>query len=431
MSIENQNHSGSGDNVGGNKILNLSVPKILVLGIIVLLSIIAFVYWKSSKERFYFNEDKIDLAVTVIDSMQIRGLNEKEASQYKADEIVYYDVASENDTISIFTNSSYLSKFANNEIIGNEVNLYSLVPKINFKVTNNSNKTVFFSKIVLEIKSSKIDPVPIPVFFANECYEGFSSDNFFKTFNLPIPNFNENVENPFTTNVLPLAIYNEGSSPMKNVKIDFDIEKQKAKNQHTFNNLPYSINFPEIDSESFIDIFPYLRKQGVDVDRIIAISASNQNYSNDRILIENGLGKYTINRETGELYVFLNGLISYNDINGKKYKNKFSTPISVLRYWGCGAVSLENGVYDISLCPTGENYEITYPISNYIKTSEVDNFSIQLNCPKSSIHKIVAKLYYSENKYVQKNINYHLIVPRRMVQDEVVIFKGNGKCKND
>ena len=76
--MANQSHSGSGDNVGGNKVLNLSLPKIVIVGIIIFLSIIAFAYWKSLKERFFFNEDKIDLAISIVDSLQIRGLNEQE-----------------------------------------------------------------------------------------------------------------------------------------------------------------------------------------------------------------------------------------------------------------------------------------------------------------------------------------------------------------
>ena len=426
--MANQSHSGSGDNVGGNKVLNLSLPKIVIVGIIIFLSIIAFAYWKSLKERFFFNEDKIDLAISIVDSLQIRGLNEQESENYTPEGIVYYEMINKNDTLSIEPNSAYLTKFANNEEIGEELNLYSLIPKVNFKITNNSNKTIFFSKIVLNVESSIVDPVPIPIFFTGECYDGFSTENFYKTFRLPIPNDNNAAEYNNDHNVLPIAIYNEGWSAMKNVKLNFNIADYSSTSTKNYNNLPYAANFEQIDTESYFDIFPFLRKQGIDVDRIIEISNTNQvNYAADPSLTQNGLGDYQIDNE-GELKLNVFGFISYKDINGKNYRHKFSTAINALRRWGCGAVGPESSVYDISLCPDGSNYEITYPISNYIKTSEVDNFSVVLSCPKSSIHKIRVRLYHSADKYIEKYIKYHLIVPRRMVENEVVIFKGNGKC---
>lgn len=423
--MANQSHSGGGDNVGGNKVLNLTLPKILIIGIITILSIIAFIYWKSIKERFFFDEDKIDIAIGVIDSLQIRGLNEDESEIYGPDEIIYYDINRHNDTFYIEPNSSYLSKFAYNEELGEELNLYTLTPKINFKITNNSNKTIFFSKIVLNIESSIVDPVPIPIFCTSECYDGFVSDNFYKAFHLPTQTDEDTIDE--SNNILPIAIYNEGWSSMYDVKLDFNITDYMRRDNNEYNNLPFTTNLKKIDSESFIDIFPFLRKQGIDVEKIIEIQNADQLYGNDTALIQNGLGKYHVN-DNGELILNVFGFISYNDINGKHYRYKFSTAINILRSWGCGAPALENGVYDISLCPEGSNYEIAYPISNYIKTFDVDNFSVLLNCPKSSIHKIRVKLYYSAEKYIEKYINYHLIVPRRMVEDEVVIFKGNGKC---
>ena len=427
MSNINQFHSGAGDNVGGNKILNLSFPKLLAIGITVFLVVIALIYWKSIKERFFFNEDRIDLAISVTDSLQIVGMNEDESIFYSVDELVYYDFNTQGDTTNIIPTSHYLSKFAHNEEFPSSTSashssfthLYSKIPNINFKITNNSNKTIFFSKIEIDVESSKVDPEPIPIFNVGECL--FDEDN--KT--------------------LSFQVYNEGWSPMKNVRLNLNIIAPDEKINYA--NTPYLINYPLIEKEQLVDIFPILRKQGVDVDRLIAATDMTSDTLDtgelveepyiDTLLIKSGLGKYVsdtskIPQERGEVYGIVYGWVSYDDINGKSYKLKLNTTISIYREWGCGSTGLETGAYDVSLCATGKNYKIVYPISQYLKTSDIDNFSIKLICPKSSIHTMCVKLYYTADKYIERYIKYHLIVPRRMIEEGVISFKGNGKCND-
>lgn len=136
---------------------------------------VAFIYWLTNKERFFFNEDKIDLALSITDSLQIAGLSEEESLIYSTEELVYYDFNTSGDTLEIFPTSQYLSRFEQNKELPGERNssytqLFSKIPKINFRVTNNSNKTIFFSKIELDVERSEIDPEPLPTFNVGECF---------------------------------------------------------------------------------------------------------------------------------------------------------------------------------------------------------------------------------------------------------------------
>ena len=422
MSNSNQSHHGSGDNVGGNKILNLSVPKLLVIAIIIIFGLFIFIYWQSIKERYFFNEDKIDVAVSIIDSLQIVGLSEDEALIYSTNELIYYDLNTSEDTLEIIPNASYINKFKNNEELPGDseagyTRLFSKIPKINFKVTNNSNKTIFFSKIEVDVINSEVDPDPLPTFNYDQCF--IEEDN--KT--------------------LSFEIYTEGWSPMKNVRLNLNIINSTEKVD--YNITPYPINFPVIQKSQLVDIFPILRKQNVDVDRLIAAtSMNNENEDSelnevymDTALVTTALGKYSVDStfipdSRDEIKAIVYGWITYDNIKGVSYKYKIKLPIAIYREWGCGAPSVDTGTYDIALCETGKNYKVVYPISQYIKATDVDNFSIRLICPKSSIHTMNVKLFYADDKYIEKHIKYHLIIPRRMVEDEVIHFKGNGKCSN-
>jgi hypothetical protein len=410
----NQSHSGTGDNVHGNKVLNLGFPKLLVIGIIIILIVITFIYWKSIKERFFFDADKIDVALSITDSLQIVGLNEDESIIYTTDELVYYDLHKKGDTTEIVPVSSYLNRFVRNEELPGRgvewVQLYSKIPNINFKVTNNSNKTIYFSKIEINVTSSEIDPEPIPTFNVGECFIGESNET------------------------LSFQIYNEGWSPIKNVKLRLNVIAPHEEVDYA--NTPYSMTYPVIEKEQLVDIFPILRKQGVDVDRLISSTEDREeNVYMDTALVKTGLGKYVTDTSVipgsrDEIQGIVYGWVMYDDVKERQYKLKIKMPIVIYREWGCGAAGVESGTYDVALCENGKDYKIVYPISQYIKATDIDNFSIRLICPKSSIHKMNVKLYYANDRYIEKYLNYHLIVPRRMVEEDVIKFKGNGKCTN-
>ncbi len=412
MSGTSQSHSGSGDNVGGNKILNLSFPRLLAGGIIIVFISIAFIYWRSNKERFFFDEDKIDVAITVTDSLQIAGMTEDEALMYTVEDLIYYDLHTSGDTTQIIPSSKYMDKLRHNEELPGEthtgyVQLYSKIPKINFKVTNNSNKTIFFSKIEIDVESSEVDPEPMPAFNVGECFIGESNET------------------------LSFQIYNEGWSPMKNVKLNLNVITPEEKVD--YGNTPYQVGYETIEKEQLVDLFPILRKQGVDVDRLIACTRDEYGVDIDTALVKTGLAKYVqdtsvIPGSRNEIQGIVYGWVMYNDVNGKPYRLKINMPIAIYREWGCGAAGLETGAYDIALCESGKNYKVVYPLSQYLKASDIDNFGVKLICPKSSIHKMNVKLYYAGNQFIEKQISYHLIVPRRMVEEEVIAFKGNGKC---
>lgn len=223
---------------------------------------------------------------------------------------------------------------------------------------------------------------------------------------------------------------------MKNVRLNLNLVTPGEKVDYT--NTPFQINYASIEKEQMVNLFPMLRQQGVDVDRLIAATTQDSEASLDLpyldpYLLQTGLGKYVANNaitpeSRGEIKGIVYGYVGYDDVAGKSYRVKIKTPFEIYREWGCGAAGLETGAYDVALCEVGKNYKVVYPISQYLKTSDIDNFSIRLMCPKSSLHRIRVKLYYADNKYLERFIKYHLIVPRRMVEDEVIRFKGNGKC---
>ena len=131
----NQSHSGSGDNVGGNKILNIGIPKLLIIGVLALLAICAFIYWRSVKERFIFNRDNIDVAMSVIDSLRIKDAEGNKRSESVSE--VYYNYTAKDDSISIFPFGEYLDKFSTNGILGEAIELYTEIPKLNLVLLNN------------------------------------------------------------------------------------------------------------------------------------------------------------------------------------------------------------------------------------------------------------------------------------------------------
>ena len=449
MSNTKQSHSGSGDNVGGNKILNLTIPKLIGIGIIIVLLLFTFVYWKSVVERFFFNPDKINLDISAIDSLQIVGLNKDEKMVYEEKDVIYYEYNLIGDTLRIYPSGNYLDKFKRNVEFGEAPisGLYSKIPMINFKITNNSNKTIFFSKVVLDVASSEVDPQPLPLLYSDVCYDYFPDDsvrvstkrrNQREDLMPSSEDEEEEEEEPYP--IKPIAIYNEGWSPMKNVRVSFNLIRS---GEPDYLNTPFEAFFLEIKRQRNIDLLSFFRRQGVNIDSLNKIA--NNIFKNNNILdsafytnfFRHGLGIYSdanfvcngcsIWDANDDARIY--GFIEYDDIKNQHYKIKFNLDIGVIRIAeGCGAQAPMGETYNVELCENGKAYQIVYPVSQYVKTGEVDNFNIRLTCSKSSIHRIRARLYYNSKDYIERYIDYHLVLPRTMFEEGDLKFIGDGKC---
>lgn len=273
-------------------------------------------------------------------------------------------------------------------------------PTLDFKVINNSGKTIFFTKAIVSVAKSKPDPFPILVM-----HTGYEMD-------FPIENIGWG------------KVYN--CKVRFNLVTDNDHTPPDFKGRYKFEmNIGNFSTYAENNSLS-----RYFETLGVKT-KVLAQRYLSATFAGDEtsytILDDNGhektiTGKEYEKRISDALGPFRSGSalmygeISYEGINasGKLMteKLKFEDKIN-LGERGAGAPAPPSFVYDLMLEANKTNYRKQIPLSQAIKPNEFDRFNIKIAAPVSSRHQFNVTLFYNDNReFTIRNLSLNYFMSR-------------------
>lgn len=271
-------------------------------------------------------------------------------------------------------------------------------PTLDFKVINNSSKTIFFTKAIVSVATSKPDSFPILIM-----HTGYEMD-------FPIENigwgkvYNCNVKFNLVTPDKP-SDFNNGFKFEMNIG-DFLTYSDKTSLSKYFENLGVNtkIILNKYSSATF--------GGGEDSYTIIDDNGHEKTLTGKEYdkRINNALGPF----KSGVAKMY--GEISYEGINasGKLMKEKlrFENEIN-LGEPGVGAPAPPSFVYDLMLESNKTNYKKEIPVSQAIKPNEFDRFDIKIAAPISSRHQFNVTLFYNDNrKFTIPNLSLNYFMSR-------------------
>jgi hypothetical protein len=237
-------------------------------------------------------------------------------------------------------------------------------PTLDFKIVNNSDKTVYFTKAIFTISKSQSDPFPI----------------------LLIRGTGYNMKFPLT---------NIGWGNVYNCRIIFNL----VPTDRTINfgqSYQHELLLGEFERYAECDLSSFFAELGVDI-KTIREHGYLKHY-------ENGEEKNRILKALGPFkdgIAIMYGEIFYEGLNagGKMSKDrvKFQAEID-LGGPGVGVPMPPSFIYDVSFEADKEKYEKTVALSQAIKAGEFDRFNIKISAPKSSRHAFDLSLVYNDNR---------------------------------
>ncbi|HEX8516025.1 MAG TPA: hypothetical protein VF868_07480 [Bacteroidia bacterium] len=272
-------------------------------------------------------------------------------------------------------------------------------PTLDFKITNNSDKTLFFTKAVFSVSRSRPDQFPIILI-----HKGYGM-------NFPITNI--------------------GWGKVFNCTLFFNLETSDSPTdfQKGFKNQLSLGNFEKYPKNT--DLTSYFKALGVKTEIIQnGYISSSLGLGEGSYTIIDGTGKEKAISEKdyeerildargpfkdGSSKIF--GEIHYEGINaaGKISKEKVQFEgIIVLGEPGVGMPAPPSFVYDLNLESNKDNYKREVPLSQAIKSNEFDRFNIRICAPQSSRHQCNLTLFYNDNRqFTIPNIslNYFMTKP--------------------
>jgi hypothetical protein len=246
--------------------------------------------------------------------------------------------------IRIKPQMEYLNILNKDTIInGMNLKLQCSYPVLSIKMVNNTNETVYFNEVIVNIISSGIVKEPIPW----------------------IRNYTRN----------KLVITNEGWGKLLEPIIHFSITDSNAYDHISTINLPlkYSIILEDFNSSMEVDLdkfSPSPTETYSTIDRPLPLYAS---YSQDLILTK------------GTVCVF--GILEYKNENYEPRTFKFKTLVDLTYFLEWPKYLSHIGVsqiYGLNLEAGESGFEKHIPISQALKNGEVDQFLLRLASNKSA-----------------------------------------------
>lgn len=324
-------------------------------------------YFNDNREVSEKNEsDMVNLAkdnITVDLSMQ---------NDDSSDDI-YYNLKKEKNGYKITPYNPYLSLLNHGgpiTTISSRTPFNFKFPTFDLKIINNSSKTIFFTKAILNVSASKSDPFPIILI-----HEGT---------NMQFP------------------ISNIGWGKVYNCRIKFNLTPGKESSNSE--EYQFEQNIGDFDHSYRIDLTEYFKSLGVKTD-IVSNSYRERAY---KIKMLDALGPFQ------DDIAYINGIILYEgkDAMGKTVsdKLKFQGIVSLAGH-KVRSSAPPSFVYDVALETDKVNYKKEIPISQAIKAGDYDRFFIKISAAKSSRHKMDLILFYNNNEqFIIPNIylNYFM-----------------------
>lgn len=262
-------------------------------------------------------------------------------------------------------------------------------PTLDFKITNNSENTIFFNKAEFLIEKSEVDKNPF--FFIWDVYEA------------------------------EVFLQNFGWTDLKNIKLFFsfypsdmddkNIDFHKFKYKKILNN-----NFDEDEGDLPINFKEELKIEGINKDSLDNIAKNNPNINYQHFIFSNMKHlKYKYNK-SDECELKIAGIIEFDNFyNGKfikHYVKKFSIN-TTLCHSGRGSGGDISQNFDIVFSESKINYKVIKSISKVIKPKDTERFTFTIASLKSTENKFKVRLYYNnDNQYIESEIiNLNIFSP--------------------
>ncbi len=330
----------------------------------------------------------------------------------------YIDTVS-NDVHFIFPNNVYLNNYHNEckasielcpwwEWIINPHN-----PIIDIKIANNTNRTLFIDKVIIEVDESKFDDRRLLLFHREQA------------------------------NTSSFLIMNDCWDKWEYFTFNFSFSKTPPVIEQG-KNYKYSKRVNYFDFCYEFDLKPYLAQEGLDYEKLkqIILSAPHSIYRDESLDLDINRSLHIMNLDDniayginqilpdiinkadpskgsfeGHPYVYVDGEVVFPNCEDTVI---VQGPIP-LTYTDGGAMIEPSKSFNAELMVNGTHYEVEYPISLSIKSQDVDRFTIQLNAEKSSFHKFRFRLDDIAGKSVYSNdINLELFKERTIeLKDEL------------
>ncbi len=254
-------------------------------------------------------------------------------------------------------------------------------PTFDIKVVNNSKETIFFTKAIFDVSKSEPDLFPILLIAG--------------------PGYN-----------MRFPLINIGWGKVLNCIVNFNLIPTDYPSDnffHPLSGVPFKGSFDTTYRHQMVlgdfgyssdrtDLSNYFKSLGVDI--------SNIKYGD----IEEARGPF----KSGVAKMY--GEIFYEGINAagstSKEKLRFECDISLYDE-GAGAPLPPSFEYDISLDSDNDNYRKMVSLSQAIKPSESDRFTIKISAPQSSRHRFNLTFIYNDNRsLVVPNISLNYFMTR-------------------
>ena len=257
------------------------------------------------------------------------------------------------------------------------------LPKLDIKLANNSDRTLFFTEAVLDVQQSNLDPRPILV-----------------------------ITNKSTRR---LDLHNEGWGDAQSLVAHFDIV-DRGRPPRFRGSYPHTIRIARVHTAATLDLTDAVRAEGVDLTRVARIEP----FTCEPTRADLQALRQAVRPFTGQ-HVTVFGELDYSSrtLNGRVARRRLKFVSSMILVQPACAVApalMVSAVYNVRLEVSKRGYTRTVPIQQYLKPGDVDRFEIVVDVEKSSLHQFRLRLRTNDgHEFRSKPISLSIFVPRSHV----------------
>ena len=277
---------------------------------------------------------------------------------FRSDTVIY-SLKKKADTIFITPNSKLLDLLSRNQPVQQFDYLLCKMcfPELDIKFTNNSNEAIFLNKITLQVEGS-------------------------------VPN-NDAIFIPWS-GLGDVSFVNVGWGSAKDIFIDFSTSSKLPAWDKPFEERVIYKTWDTVEVKTLQDeIYRNLVKKGVD-EQYLKEGGFNIG-SSDTIKEKEKKGEFIYGA-----YVY--GTITFSDQTHQNKVQKFEN-FMALAAWPGGAVEDFSSKHTTELKVSGENYDISIPLSNSLKPKGFERMALGFSSAQSSSHCFYLTFHYNDKEY--------------------------------
>lgn len=309
--------------------------------------------WTSLSDVF------VDISVMNEDTSWTRGI----------ETILRYDIARPEDRITIEPNLGYQRLFSKGGPIEELEYVMSPAycpfkwrfPILDFKVLNTRQTPAFLTEIVFDVQESYVDRNPL---FAikRDSQQRFAGE---------------------------LRLVNEGWCDLVDLDVSFLLLPGKVAPVEIAAPYPHSIRLPILRDHAELDIVDAFRREGVDIDGLIALSNAEETLADAerQATRQRCLGRFA--EEVGTLAGEISFAASHS---ADRHKVKFHAAVYLADANRMGILRPPTYRYDTAFEAEGLNYQRRVQISHTLQPGEADRFTVEIAVAQSSGHRFRATL---------------------------------------